>query len=107
VIFNLLTNACDSLWDAAQADKIVEVVASHGADGRIEVRVADNGPGLPPTIRDGIFEPFFTTKPVGQGTGLGLATAFGFVRDAGGTLSLLANGVGATFRIELPQGAPG
>ena len=47
------------------------------ADGRIKVLVSDNGAGVAPDIRDRIFVPFFTTKPVGQGTGLGLATAFG------------------------------
>jgi signal transduction histidine kinase len=105
VLINLLRNACDALRDDARSEKIVELSARRDADGRIKVLVSDNGPGIAPDIRDRIFEPFFTTKPVGQGTGLGLATAFGLVRDAGGTLSLVNGGVGATFEIDLPPRA--
>lgn len=104
-ILNLLLNAADALQDTPQAARHVEVGASRGADGGVEIRVTDNGPGVPADIRDRIFEPFFTTKPSGQGTGLGLASTYGIVRDTGGTLSLVGDGPGATFCIGLPAAA--
>ena len=106
-IVTLLMNALDALSESSQAEKIVEVSASRGADGHVHIRVGDNGPGVPEAIRDRIFEPFFTTKPVGQGTGLGLASTFGLVRDSGGTLALVGDGPGATFQIDLPAASSG
>jgi signal transduction histidine kinase len=101
-IVSLLMNAGDALAGSSRTGKVVEVRACAGADDRVRVSVHDNGPGVPADIRDRIFEPFFTTKPVGQGTGLGLATTFGIIRDSGGTLTLVDDGPGATFEIELP-----
>ncbi len=98
----VLGNARDALSDAVCSDKVVEVSAERRADGHLRVRIADNGPGVPEAIRERIFEPFFTTKPEGQGTGLGLAVAYGILRDAGGSLTLEAGGPGATFQIDLP-----
>jgi C4-dicarboxylate-specific signal transduction histidine kinase len=106
-ILNLLLNAAEALQDTAQADKWVEVAVGRDAGGGVEVLISDNGPGVPAAIRDRIFEPFFTTKPSGQGTGLGLASTFGIVRDTGGTLTLVGNGPGATFRIGLPAAPQG
>lgn len=108
-IVNLLLNAADALQDSPQTDKaanLVEIAAGRGGDGHVWVRVTDNGPGVPEAIRERIFEPFFTTKPVGQGTGLGLASTFNIVRDLGGTLTLVGDGPGATFQIDLPAAAP-
>lgn len=102
VVVSLLVNARDSLLAVGQYTKLVQVTAERSPQGGVVILVSDNGPGVPPAIRDRIFEPFFTTKPVGEGTGLGLATSYGIVRDAGGTLSLVPDGPGATFRIELP-----
>lgn len=102
VVVSLLVNARDSLLAVSQYRKLVQVTAERSPLGGIFILVSDNGPGVPSAIRERIFEPFFTTKPVGEGTGLGLATAFGIVRDAGGTLSLVPDGPGATFRIDLP-----
>lgn len=98
----VLGNARDALGDAVRSDKVVEVMAGRSADGHLRVRIADNGPGVPEAIRERIFEPFFTTKPEGQGTGLGLAVAYGILRDAGGSLSLEPSDAGATFQIDLP-----
>ncbi|HYP88998.1 MAG TPA: PAS domain S-box protein, partial [Polyangiaceae bacterium] len=67
------------------------------------IEVSDDGRGMSPDTQTRIFEPFFTTKPVGQGTGLGLATAVAIVKNHGGGIDVQSRlGAGATFRIYLP-----
>lgn len=67
------------------------------------IEVSDTGPGVPPELLDKIFEPFFTTKAVNEGTGMGLATVYGIVQQAGGHISVTnLEGAGAAFRIFLP-----
>jgi two-component system cell cycle sensor histidine kinase/response regulator CckA len=124
VLLNLLLNARDALLErlsgrnpAAWAPKItVEAEAlpptafeaPRGQSGRTllgwqRLTVRDNGLGMPPDVIERIFEPFFTTKGSGKGTGLGLATAWHLVTDAGGRLEVeSALGAGSTFNVFLP-----
>jgi signal transduction histidine kinase len=80
-------------------------LVSHADGGQeaLVIDVADNGPGLPDTVRERLFEPFVTTRPIGQGIGMGLATAYGIVAQHGGSMSATTElGRGTTFRIILP-----
>jgi len=82
--------------------------ANEQAGGEIAlIEVSDTGPGVPPELLDKIFEPFFTTKAVNEGTGMGLATVYGIVQQAGGHIGVAnLEGAGAAFRIFLPAATP-
>jgi two-component system cell cycle sensor histidine kinase/response regulator CckA len=78
---------------------------AHGDQALIEV--SDDGPGIAPEVMDKIFDPFFTTKPVGEGTGLGLATVYGIVKQSDGWIAVDSKmGEGTAFRIFLPVHIP-
>jgi PAS domain S-box-containing protein len=71
--------------------------------GYVRIRVSDDGSGMPSDVVEKAFDPFFTTKPSGQGTGLGLATVYGIVTQAGGTVQIYSEfGLGTTITILLP-----
>jgi two-component system cell cycle sensor histidine kinase/response regulator CckA len=121
-IVNLAVNARDALrGQASQAPGLVRVKTARvtgaqaqalGAVGAPEgdfamIEVADNGPGIPPDLLPKIFEPFFTTKGAGEGTGLGLATVYGIVKQADGWIAVDSReGQGTAFRIFLPLYTP-
>jgi two-component system, NtrC family, sensor kinase len=74
-----------------------------GRGGEVELRVTDNGPGIPHAIKDKIFQPFFTTKDTGKGTGLGLSLAYDIVKAHGGEIKVASEvGKGSEFIILLP-----
>jgi len=72
----------------------------------VEIKVNDNGNGIPQKVLDKIFQPFFTTKPTGQGTGLGLSLAYDIVKAHGGEIKVETNeGEGSQFIIQMPCSA--
>jgi len=112
VLLNLLGNAFDAVHEHAlsingQYEPTV-TVSTRQFKGQLEIRVSDNGPGIPEDIKDRIFEPFFTTKPTGTGTGLGLSLSYDIVTQGhGGRLTVESTeGEGATFVITLPVHSP-
>ncbi len=101
VLINLLVNGCEAMGEGGlivirEEEGVVEPL------GRVVViRVKDNGPGIPKSVRDQVFQPFFSTKE--EGTGLGLSIAYRIVEEHGGWLSLKSKeGEGTTFTITLP-----
>jgi signal transduction histidine kinase len=109
VLVNLLGNAFDALYEKQQkvgGEFAPEVrVATRNLGEEIEIRISDNGDGIPEDVRKRIFEPFFTTKPTGSGTGLGLSLSHEIItKGHSGSLGLDdTNGGGATFVIKLPR----
>ena len=81
----------------------LEKAEAEGAENYV-LQISDTGPGVPQELPARVFEPFFTTKPVGSGTGLGLATAYGVVQAHGGSIVITNSGAlgGACFTIRVP-----
>ncbi|MBM7112774.1 ATP-binding protein [Archangium primigenium] len=103
VIENLLDNAAQAL---PQHGGVVEVRTRFEHDEAL-VEVRDNGVGMSPEVRRSIFQPFFTTRPVGQGTGLGLAVAYGIVTGHGGRIDVeSAPAQGTCVTVRLPARTP-
>jgi signal transduction histidine kinase len=94
---NLIDNALDAVPESGH----VTVTAAPG-DHSVVVRVVDDGPGIPPQVRDRIFDPFFTTKPIGEGTGLGLDIVQRLVRRHGGEIEVQSQPGRTEFRVTLP-----
>ncbi|WP_413674209.1 response regulator [Massilia cellulosiltytica] len=111
VLLNLAINARDAM---AGGGTLTIRAANAGPDGTLPtevprghyvlIEVADTGKGMAPEVLERAFEPFFTTKPTGQGTGLGLSMAYGFVKQSGGEIVLRSEpGKGTSVRIYLPR----
>jgi len=106
IVVNLVGNAVDALAGAdgvAPAGARIDISA-WAEDGRVMIRIADNGPGIDPDVRGKVFDPFFTTKPVGSGLGLGLSIVDSVVRDLEGSVRLVDRDgeTGACFVIDIP-----
>lgn len=118
VLMNLCINARDAmpgggqLTLTAQLEPVDEAMAKSCAASstgpHVVLGVEDTGSGIPPDVVDKIFDPFFTTKPMGQGTGLGLSTALGIVRNHHGFIRVDSQpGQGTQFKIYLPVSKEG
>ena len=111
VLVNLTVNARDAMPDGGNLTVAVgELTIEDFADDPIllpgeyvKLTVRDDGTGMSVEVRDRVFEPFFTTKETGKGSGLGLSTCFGIVKENGGDIRVTtAPGVGTTFDVYLP-----
>ncbi len=108
VLLNLYNNAFYAVQQkqvlADQAYTPTVWVSTQRRDKTVEIRVKDNGPGIPEAIKEKIFQPFFTTKPTGEGTGLGLSLAYDIVtKGHGGTMEVESvEGEGSEFIVQLP-----
>ncbi|MFI4974508.1 MAG: ATP-binding protein [Caulobacterales bacterium] len=118
-VMNLVVNARDAVRAhgggavrlrtarVSQADALALGYGGRPVGEMALIEVSDDGPGIAPEVLGKIFDPFFTTKPVGEGTGLGLATVYGIVKQSDGWIEPKSEpGHGATFRIFLPVYAP-
>ncbi len=111
VVLNLLTNAFyvvdekkyASVSSAGQIYEPTVSITTKKIGNKVEIKVADNGNGIPQKVMDKIFQPFFTTKPTGQGTGLGLSLSYDIIKAHGGEIKVeTKEGEGAKFSITLP-----
>ena len=108
VVLNLINNAFYAVDEKKQqvADgyKPTVIVSSKKVGDKIEIKVRDNGNGIPQKVLHKIFQPFFTTKPTGQGTGLGLSLSYDIVKAHGGELKVeTKEGEGSEFIVFLPS----
>ena len=112
VLVNLINNAFYAVSERKKQEsngyEPTVTVFTKKTDDKIEIRVKDNGNGIPQKVLDKIFQPFFTTKPTGQGTGLGLSLAYDIVtKGHGGELKVeTKEGEGSEFIIQLPVSKP-
>jgi two-component system, NtrC family, sensor kinase len=111
VLLNLYNNSFYTVSEKKKANgqdyEAIVTVSTRKKDDKLEVRVIDNGMGIPKHLIDKIFQPFFTTKPAGQGTGLGLSLSHDFIVSHGGTLFVeTQEGEGTSFIFQLPLDKP-
>lgn len=111
VLLNLINNAFQAVSSKSRHRRGKEgsgyipevIVSTKMLESKVEIRVSDNGPGIPVQDRDKIFQPFFTTKPTGQGTGLGLSLSYDIIKAHGGEIKIeTSENKGSEFIIQLP-----
>ncbi|MFZ1800760.1 MAG: HAMP domain-containing sensor histidine kinase, partial [Chitinophagaceae bacterium] len=106
-LLNLITNAFYAVDEkknqAVEGYEPTVSITTKKINNTIEIKVADNGNGIPQNIVDKIFQPFFTTKPTGQGTGLGLSLSYDIIKAHGGEIKVETKEMQwTTFIIQLP-----
>jgi signal transduction histidine kinase len=107
VMLNLINNAFYAVTEKKKqigdGYEPVISVSTKKVNNKVEIRVKDNGNGIPQKVLDKIFQPFFTSKPTGQGTGLGLSLSYDIVKAHGGEIKVeTKESEGAEFKVELP-----
>ncbi|MFZ0454791.1 MAG: HAMP domain-containing sensor histidine kinase, partial [Ignavibacteriaceae bacterium] len=110
VFLNIINNACYAAYDKKKKSNDVNFspvlkVSTKNLNGKVEIKIGDNGNGIPKEMLDKIFQPFFTTKPTGEGTGLGLSLSYDIVTKVhGGEIKLESKeGKYTEFIIDLPK----
>ncbi|MDR2127777.1 MAG: ATP-binding protein [Burkholderiaceae bacterium] len=103
VMLNLITNAVQA---TTEENGTITITTTHKNADTIQIKVADNGKGIPEDQLGKIFDPFYTTKAIGQGTGLGLSIVYKIIEQHKGKIEVFSRpGVGTLFSIELPVGS--
>lgn len=105
VVLNLIVNSAHAIAERYPGgDRRGRIrISAAACDREVEVRVQDDGNGIPDAVRDRVFEPFFTTKPAGSGTGLGAAIVWRIVEAHGGTIEVETSpGAGTMFTVRIP-----
>ena len=103
VFLNILSNSLDAMAEVEVYPQTIVISTEVLPGDRVQVKISDNGCGIPDEIKDKLFDPFFTTKPIGQATGLGLSVAYQIIQTHKGTITVNSQlGVGSEFIVELP-----
>lgn len=103
VFLNLFMNSWQAMQEAEMSGRPQMDLTMVRTPQKIQIKVKDNGPGIPKEIQAQIFEPFFTTKPAGKGTGLGLSLSHAILLMHGGNIHVESEATpGTTFKVELP-----
>ncbi len=109
VFMNIVANGIDALENAGVRMPAIAIHTQQIDANRVQIRIVDNGPGIPPNVKEKLFDPFFTTKEIGKGTGLGLSISYQIITERhGGTLTCQSGdgqsalNQGTEFMIEIP-----